>query len=745
MKPEGFVIKTAGDNLYIAGKDTDGDANSDHWQSAPQAGTWNGVDTFLEKYLDIRWFFPGDKGEYVPQRKDLSLNDINISDYPKMEYRRLDYVTWDSMSPARRTEVKAWKRRNKNGWSVVWLGSHSWLVNFRGEDYFKAHPDWFAEVDGRRVAYRGECGLQMCTSNPGALDKFAEIIIKTATVPGTRGVMFTLTPNDGGDFCECRNCRAVDVEKQPDGKPVLTDRLVTYCNEVARRVNRVCPEQTFGVYAYSYYMLPPRKTALDQHVKVMHVLNDIGALYYSDKLSKMYLNDMLIPWKKMTGSLYFYAHPEGNGNMAMPCMHEGVIKKIYADLAQAGVTGFNMNCQEIFNSSALNDYLYLKMAWNPSGDIDAIYADALNKCYGEKASPLVRQYFDTLEQSVAKFSDKIGLDEAMGTAKRYPDMLSSVYDGLYEKCMPLLKQAAAMPMDKNQQYRLQMLIDNLEYCRDTVELYKLSRKVIKAPVKDKNEVLKALELSQKRQSYLDRLKKEEWLKPNFVEYVEISSYLPLSPKVYLAILSELNGGTKTANAVYLKNKDVPANGMPDDAIWSNIPEIKLNLNKDDGVQYNVAATARVCYDKDFIYFKVRCEEPAMSEIKDTCRTYGGPVWTENELEFFFDTANKQKDFKQILVNSLGTVTDVESINGKVDLKTWQSRVQTTVTKKVNAWILEMRVPFSTLSSGIPRPGAIWGFNICRVRNTVKPAEYICWNPTFGGFGRPERFGKLIFR
>jgi heterodisulfide reductase subunit A-like polyferredoxin len=50
-----------------------------------------------------------------------------------------------------------------------------------------------------------------------------------------------------------------------------------------------------------------------------------------------------------------------------------------------------------------------------------------------------------------------------------------------------------------------------------------------------------------------------------------------------------------------------------------------------------------------------------------------------------------------------------------------------------------------LGGSIPRPGAIWGFNICRVRNTVRPAEYICWNPTFGGFGKPERFGKLIFR
>ncbi|MFA6102609.1 MAG: DUF4838 domain-containing protein [Victivallaceae bacterium] len=745
LKPEGFVIITADGNLYIAGKDTKGDANSDHWRSAPQAGTWNGVSAFLEKYLDIRWFFPGEYGEYVPEHKNLTLDDINISDYPKMEYRRMTYVWWDGMSPARIAEVKNWERRNKNGWSTVWSGSHTWLENFRGEDYFKAHPEWFAEVNGQRLAYNGEYGLQMCTTNPKGLDKFADIIIKTAPSPGYEGCMFSLSPNDSGNFCECKKCRALDVEKLPDGKPVLTDRMVTYCNETAKRVNKVLPEQTFGFYAYSYYMLPPRKTALDPHVKVMHVLNDVGVLYYSDKMSESYLNNMLLPWKKMTGTLYFYSHPEGNSNMVLPCMHKGAIKKLYVDLDKAGVTGFSMNCAETFNASALNNYLYLKMAWNPRADIDAVYADALNKCYGEKAAPYVRQYFDALEQSVAKYADAIKVDYAIGAAKRYPDMLDQVYDGLYQKGIPFLKQAAAAPADKNQKYRLQMLIDNLEYCRDTVELYKLSQKIIKAPVKDKKDVLNALELSKKRLAYLENLKMLGWLNLPVEESTEKGNCLSFSPKVYLAILSELEGGGKMAGAVYLKNKTaVTIDGKLDEPFWSGIPALKVNLNKDDAEPCGIAAMAKVCYDKDYLYIGVRCEEPLTAEIKDSCRVHDGPVWDENELEFFFDINNAQKDFKQILVNTLGTITDVESINGKGSMK-WESDAQVTVAKDADSWTLEMRVPFKTLGGNIPHPGAIWGFNICRVRNTVKPSEYTCWNPTFGGFGKPERFGKLIFR
>jgi len=745
LKPEGFIIKTANDNLYIVGKDTKGDANSTHWRSAPQAGTWNGVSAFLEKYLDIRWFFPGEYGEYVPEQKNLTLDEINFSDYPKMEFRQMGYQQWEGMSPARIAETNAWKRHNKNGWSVIWWCTHTWCGFFKGEDYFKQHPEWFAEVNGQRLAYNGEYGLQMCTTNPQALDKFAETIIKTAQSPGYKGSMFSISPNDSGNFCECKNCRALDVEKLPDGKPVMTDRIITYCNEVAKRVNKVLPDQTFGVYAYSYYSLPPRKTTLDPHVKVMHVLNDIGVLYYSDKMSESYLNTMLIPWKKMTGTLYYYSTPEGMGNMELPCMHKRVIKKIYADLDKAGITGISMNNTTSFNASALNNYLYLKMAWDPKTDIDAVYADAIEKCYGKEAAACVKEYFDMVENAMAKYADTINVDLALGSGRRFPGLLDVVYDGLYEKGMPVLKKAMEMQTDKNQKYRLRMLIENLEYCRDTVELYKLSQKIIKSSAKNKQDVLKAVELANKRLAYLEEKDKQGQINLNWTTRVEKDSYLPFSPKVYLAILSEMDGGGKTAGAVYLKNNPaVTIDGKLDEPFWANIPALKVNLNKDDGEPCSVPATAKVCYDKDYLYLGVRCEEPLMAEIKDTCRIHDGPVWNENELEFFFDVKNAQKDFKQILVNSLGTVADVESLNGKNDMK-WESGAQVTVAKEANAWTLEMRVPFSTLGGAIPHPGAIWGFNICRVRNTVKPSEYSCWNPTFGGFGKPERFGKLIFR
>jgi hypothetical protein len=213
----------------------------------------------------------------------------------------------------------------------------------------------------------------------------------------------------------------------------------------------------------------------------------------------------------------------------------------------------------------------------------------------------------------------------------------------------------------------------------------------------------------------------------------------------MAILREMEGGSKTGSAAYLKKGTTPViDGKMDEPFWDKSKPLEINQLKDDGEAVKISTTAKIAYDANYLYIAVKCEEPLMDKIKDTCIIHDGPIWTENELEFFFDITNGQKNFKQILINTLGTITDVESVNGANDMK-WESEAQVAVSKGTNAWTVEMRVPFKTLGGTLPKPGAIWGFNICRVRTTVKPTEYICWNPTFGRFASPERFGKLIFR
>src|SRR5690606_23512664 len=52
-------------------------------------GTANGVYTFLEKQLDVRWLFPGDLGRDVPSKSTFTLEPLDVTETPQFNFRVL--------------------------------------------------------------------------------------------------------------------------------------------------------------------------------------------------------------------------------------------------------------------------------------------------------------------------------------------------------------------------------------------------------------------------------------------------------------------------------------------------------------------------------------------------------------------------------------------------------------------------------------------------------------------------------
>ena len=740
---EGFRIKTVGRHLVIAGRDTAGSADSMHWRNAPQAGTWHGVSAFLEGSLGIRWFLPGDAGEVVPQHPTLTIPDQDLTDAPKMVYRRMSYLYANDAPPVRVKEVNDWLRRNRSGWSIIWSASHIWLEHFKAETYFKEHPDWFALVNGRRVAHQ-PLGAQICTTNAQALDEFARVIIEFGRA--NPGVMFSLSPNDGGGFCECANCRALDRAKNPDGSPVLTDRIMTYANEVARRVTKVLPQQTFGIYAYSYFADPPLATRLHPSIYVMNVANDAAQLYAVEEYRKRHLEKQLLPWKAQVENLFFYSHAHGFGNMDLPGMHPMVVRDVYRNLARAQVKGFSINVPDSFAAYGLTHYLYLKMAWNPAADFEAVYADALEKCYGKAAAPLVRDYFAIVERRVKAYAGEAmsKQDVAMGTVRGMPALLQKVYPGLSDEGEPLLRKARALAEDSARRARLHMPLQNLPYPRPPPHLAPVAQQTPAGAKPDAEGVKRARGLCVQR---ADEVKRNEHTNLHtaaaYVADVEQTFSLPFKTDVYDRMLMEAVGGKSKATA--RRAAAAPKiDGDLGDAAWQGAEELPVEFRKDDASRSALSTRARVAYDDRFLYLAVTCAEPLVKEIKDTVTQRDGEVWNENEIEVFLDPQNDGKSFYQLLANSLGTLTDIKHAGAAASVD-WDSRAQVGVAKGADSWSVEMAIPLESLGAADLTPGDVWALNVCRVRTTVKPSEYTCWSPTFGGFGQPDRFGYLVFR
>ena len=75
LQPEGFVIKTDGNDIFIVGRDAT-DAGT------PVAGTFYGVCEFLERYLGVRWLMPGPLGEVTPKQATIEIASADIRQEP---------------------------------------------------------------------------------------------------------------------------------------------------------------------------------------------------------------------------------------------------------------------------------------------------------------------------------------------------------------------------------------------------------------------------------------------------------------------------------------------------------------------------------------------------------------------------------------------------------------------------------------------------------------------------------------
>ena len=737
-KPEGFVIKTQGKDIHISGNDTPGNVLNNHWASGARVGTWFGVADFLEKQLGIRWFMPGEMGEYVPKRSSLDVPALDYADSPRFESRRLGYQTRAGMPAKQVNEVQLFMRRNRVGHTNSWCAWHSWLHYLKKEDYFDKHPEYFAMVGGRRLGtYSHGHGLQICTTNPKALDQLAENMMADLKKRKTPS-MLPLSPNDGGKMCECANCTALDDGVRSDGSPIMTTRMMTYANEMAKRITKHFPNQTMGMYAYSYYVEGVSKVKVHPSITIMEVLNDTGLSYYNPQIRQGHLKN-LKAWRSVLNKLFYYATPEGMGGLELPCSQFNNISMLYDNLYAAGVTGIDMNNGTSYSASGLNNYYYLKYAWGDIKDRKKFYAETLRDCYGPVAAPVVKGYFDDIEKRLGDYA-RGGLQEnrSMGYVPRYPGVLTKVYPGLAEKWLPQLKAVAAKTADKGQKARLQVAIDNLEYCKVTVRLFAIADKLVTSTKPDAKLAAEALKLTQLRSSMLKKAMPLPGNSPAHTAGTERTYRLPFDPNVFsfmMAANARKSGSTTRINTV------PTLDGKLDEALWKSIKPMRIELNKDTAEPHKVGADLYLARHNGDLYIGVRCEEPLMAKNIDSGRRADSPVWDENCLDFFF--ATPEKKVYQLVFNSLGTARTFRK-EGKVNTP-WDAKAQVKTFRGKDFWSAEVKLPLSSMSSNKDFLGDIWGMNFCRVRVTVQPQEYSCWSPTFGDFHRPERYGRIIIK
>ena len=491
LDKEGFKIKTLDGNLIIIGKD--------------DVGTQFAVYSFLEKYLNIRWFWPGELGEIVPQSKSVIIGRINDTEEPDFKWRNRgpEGALWGArtgptemharervlgVSAEHQEQVVLWEQRNKWGGMKIY-GGHSLGEIYPPEKYAKTHPEYYALVDGKRAVpgedYDYKHEGQICTTNPDVI----RITVEWARQffnehPDYDGVHMTM--NDGGGFCECERCQALDsgefvkrpgidveeMEKKPAKYTIITDRVFTYMNRVAEEVQKTHPGKYIVSMAYSRYTKPPQNIKLYPFVIPQYCL--WSAYKHANAELKQKHEEIAEDWAKAASRKGIY---EYHINGSWPGMHRIVTNYIAESikyLYQQGIDLYQTQSGDDFAINGLNYYVAGKLLWDTTLDEKKILDDFYSNAFGDAGSA-VKRFHHRLEEAW-KTATKDGKDVSCSSIEK-TRLLELFTTKLLERCRQDLAEAEREADDDLIRRRIEFYKKGFNYTELTVAAVQAAKKL----------------------------------------------------------------------------------------------------------------------------------------------------------------------------------------------------------------------------------------------------------------------------
>ena len=270
-EPERYVIKRDGNNIYIVGNDY-GSFN----------GTVRSAYLFLEN-IGCKFYAPSKHWIVFPKTKNISVEDINIDFSPSFSHRDI-WWSWEDFDPL------AYGLGGVKG-----RYSHIYYSLIPPEKYYKEHPEYFALVDGRRQ----EKDAQICFSNPDVqkiiVEKAREFFDKNPEY-----VMFSLSANDCGGFCQCDECKKLGQNP--------SEQSLAFANIIAKELRKTHPDKNVIFYAYWYTAKAPENMKAEPNVFVMVINSTCKAHSLEDETcpNKKEWIDNFVKWKKTGAHLAIY-------------------------------------------------------------------------------------------------------------------------------------------------------------------------------------------------------------------------------------------------------------------------------------------------------------------------------------------------------------------------------------------------------------------------------------------------------
>jgi len=467
---DGFQIVTKDGNLFIIGIDTT--AEPSKWvdqfpgevvlhpktpgsayteKGGFSNGTANGVYSFLEDQMDVRWLFPGDLGRDVPSKSVFTIPDLNRTVTPAFNFRILSIIRGGD----------EWRARQKLGYSANIHYIHN-FVEVVPADLWYTHPDWFPMINGKRPKPEQSPYYKLETTNPELVKYFAEKAI-AALKANPEMYSYTISPSDGAGWSESPESKALyDPPPTPGAAPSTTPLVLKFYSDVSALVAKEYPRGVLGGYLYQFFSYPPQQGSmkLPENFIPTIVGKSMGYTFYrpdTRELEAQLLND----WAKVAPTnWYYYGMPtwmrESSAQVTPAAPKE--LNFLYHTLLGARIKGAEIYGTYMMSQGAMSNYINAKMLWNPSGDAVAIQHDWLMRAYGPKAGAVMEHLYNKLDESW--WSDYFRSPQT--TAYNVSEVtFQTTFGAHYPKMEKLFLEAWNQPMTEKQKQRLDLIRQNM--------------------------------------------------------------------------------------------------------------------------------------------------------------------------------------------------------------------------------------------------------------------------------------------
>ena len=273
--------------------------------------------------------------------------------------------------------------------------------------YFKQHPEWFAELNGKRVnnGASGVSGSQLCLSNKEVRKEVLKVLrsyiardiadAKKANVPAPW--MYDISQNDNQSYCTCKECNALAGKYGKSQAGLLLD----FINEITREIRKEYPGVMISTLIYQYTEKIP--TGIKPENNVVLTLCDTlsNVLQTHDGGKNKYFHDLLSGWAKLSSNIRIWDYNiTYTSPREMPYNSEWTYQSDMRFFRKNGVKQVFTEFEEPVLADARDYKIYLKTAMqeNPDADVKALSQKFVRNFYG-KAGDIFLQYRELLKET----------------------------------------------------------------------------------------------------------------------------------------------------------------------------------------------------------------------------------------------------------------------------------------------------------------------------------------------------------